>query len=80
MIIASVENVKESIIMCVFETTAGRLVVVMAAVARAVVGVLRSRLFADLGAHRGVETVAVSPSKCPRDGRWRHRMTGRDGR
>ena len=80
MIIARVENVKESIIVCVFETTAGRLVVVMAAAARAVVGVLRSRLFADLGAHRGVETVAVSRSKCPCDGRWRHRMTGRDGR
>ena len=65
MIIASVENVRKSIIMCVFETTAGRLVVVMAAAARVVVGVLQSRLFADLGAHRGVETVAVSRSKCP---------------
>ena len=51
MIIARVENVKESIIVCVFETTAGRLVVVMAAAARVVVGVLQSRLFDDLRAH-----------------------------
>ena len=62
-IVASVENVRGSTIVRVFESIDGRLDIVMAAAARAVVGVLRFWHGVDLRAHRGLVTVAVSRSK-----------------
>ena len=51
MIVASVEGVRESTIVCGFEPTGGRLDIVMAAVARVVVGALRFPHGADLRPH-----------------------------
>ena len=80
MIVASAENIRNSSIKCGYEASVRCLRIRRLASTHGVTEPLRSRHENDLGAHCVHDTVTVSRSTGPDDGRWKHQSTCRGGR
>jgi hypothetical protein len=80
MIIASAENIRNSSIKYGYEASVSCLRIRRLASTHGVTEPLRSRHENDLGAHCVHDTVTVSRSTGPDDGRWKHQSTCRGGR
>ena len=79
MIVASAENIRNSSIKCGYEASVSSLRTRRLASTHGVTEPLRSRHENDLGAHCVHDTVTVSRSTGPDDGRWKHQSTCRGG-
>ena len=80
MIVASAENIRNSSIKCGYEASFRCLRTRRLASTHGVTEPLRPRHENDLGAHCVYDTVTVSRSTGPDDGRWKHQSTCRGGR
>ena len=80
MIVASAENIRNSSIKCGYEASFRCLRTRRLASTHGVTEPLRPRHENDLGAHCVHDTVTVSRSTGPDDGRWKHQSTCRGGR